>query len=84
MPSLVYIFYVSLDLTCTGIEADIYINDTSMPHLVSFDVDMTTGILSLTSMKPLITQRFSQRQSLSPTLMVLLNTTTHCNTVVPY
>ena len=48
VPSLIYIFYVSLDLTCTGIEADIYINDTSMPHLVSFDVDMTTGILSLT------------------------------------
>ena len=40
--------YISLDLTCTGIEADVYINDTSMPQLVSFTVDMTTGILSLT------------------------------------
>lgn len=37
-----------IDLTCTGIMASFYINDTTMPKLLSFVVDMNTGMLDLT------------------------------------
>lgn len=36
------------DLTCTGLMAEFYINDTTMPILVSFFVNMNDGIVSLT------------------------------------
>ena len=37
-----------IDLTCNGIMAGFYINDTTMPSLLTFVVDMNTGILYLT------------------------------------
>ena len=36
------------DLTCTGLMAEFYINDTTTPLLVSFSVNMNDGIIRLT------------------------------------
>ena len=46
----VFIYFQILfaDLTCTGLIAAFYINDTTLPRLERFAVDMNTGMLDLT------------------------------------
>ena len=56
------------DLTCTGIMATEYINDTTLPHLRSFTVDMDTGTFVLS---------FSETVNIStfnPTNLTLIDT----------
>ena len=50
------------DLTCTGIMAELYINDTTMPFLRTFSVDMNDGIITLTFDETVNISTFDTRQ----------------------